>query len=103
MDKTTISVYIDFPDGNSIDVELRGYVNWENDGIGSYECHGNVGYDEGTYRPIMDNFPDWDKKQFTEQENIIVKEWLEDNEEVWTDLFEKQALADGKPDKYDYL
>lgn len=61
-----------------VEVTISYYI--ENDGIGSYEAWGSPGYDKGTDYPVVE---DWEFvcTDLTEQECIIVSNWLETNTE----------------------
>lgn len=91
---TKISVEIELLPEEFVEVEFWGYVTSENNSIGGYECHGNVGYDVGTTYPLMDNDPDWNKSLYTADQNQIISDWVSNNDYVWRELFEKQALFD---------
>jgi hypothetical protein len=79
--KPTLDLYAFDNDSeiNVLEVEFKANPTWQDDGIGSYEYWGCKGYDSHPYLSCEEHGIEWDKKEFTEQENEMIDEWL--NEE----------------------
>lgn len=66
-------------------VEFSGDVNWEDEGIGSYDYCGSYGNDVQIV-PVCQKIT-WDKSEYTTVENEAIRVWLKNNsEDVYTAL-----------------
>lgn len=82
---TTIEWEVEYtnPATNEVDymyVDFMGDVVVENDGIGSYEFWGVVGYDHGHDYNMCENI-EWDKSLYTDEQNKIIEDYLDENYE----------------------
>jgi hypothetical protein len=95
---TTHACEIEFKD-ECIDVEFDCELHSENDGIGSYEFWGSKCYDAGNDYLVLDEMK-WDKKLFTEEENEIIKKYLDDNWDILDENITQKLYDEGYGDDY---
>lgn len=100
----TYTAEIELPEREELlTVELTGELELENDGIGSYEYWGAQCYDEGTDYFSLNSL-DWDAKEFTEEENKAIKEYIDDSDN-WRAIEERMSeklFENLEPDEPDY-
>lgn len=80
---TTLGIELEFfkPDGDNFykEFEVEFSANWENDGIGAWDCHGK-GYDKGhDYLSQVTNWKILD--DVTKEEKAAIEDYIDKNEE----------------------
>ena len=75
----------DFP----IEVELTAEGHVANDGIGSYEYWGCKGYDSGTDYFEIEEIT-YEKKEYSEEQQKIIDQYLIDNSEEISEIFNNE-------------
>lgn len=74
---------------NGKDVTFTANVEMEDHGIGSYECHGYKG-NHIDWQPTVQGDIDWNKRNFTHEENKVIDAYLENNYETIATLLERK-------------
>jgi hypothetical protein len=82
-------------------IEFDCELHPENDGIGSYEFWGSVGYDSGNDYLVLDDMK-WDETEFNTTQNEIIKNYLDNNWTVLEELITQELYEDYSNYEYDY-
>ena len=83
---------------NQLGVILEGFPDWENDGIGSYEYWGYKSFDYGYDYAVMNDYPTWNQKLYTFEENWVIAVYLITNleriDKLFCDMLEQETIPD---------
>jgi hypothetical protein len=64
-----------------ITVDFTCELQWENNGIGSYEFWGSRGYDEGDNYVVLNHLK-WDESIYTKEQNEAIQTYI-NNDDNW--------------------
>ena len=79
-------------------VTISGEIKMVDNGIGHYEFWGTTGFDT-QIEPEIQNII-WDKSLYTDEENIIIDKYIDDNFDELSDLIEVSLTDDDYPEEY---
>ena len=89
---------IDHPEFGELSLYISDYHD-ESDGIGSYECHGYVGFDAGkTYR-VVDDIELVDDSSMTKNQFEAASNWVK---KMWNDGLIEAEVASFEDDLYEH-
>jgi len=80
---TTLPIELEFikPDGDNFykEFEIEFSANWQNDGIGAWECHGK-GFDKGV--DYLEQLNDWKiLDDVTSEEKVAIEKYIDKHED----------------------